>query len=84
MAYVASLFFAIGSFAKSVKAMRIAMLCGGAIFIGIFARSDLSNSTNLANLLLNVFNVIVHIVRLVQERNKKVSNKRRKQFRMVA
>ena len=84
MAYVASLFFAIGSFAKSVKAMRIAMLCGGAIFIMIFARSDLSNSTNLANLLLNVFNVIVHIVRLVQERNKKVSNKETKKFRMVA
>lgn len=84
MAYVASLFFAIGSFAKSVKAMRIAMLCGGAIFIGIFARSDLSNSTNLANLLLNVFNVIVHIVRLVQERNKKVSNKETKKIRMVA
>lgn len=84
MAYVASLFFAVGSFCKNIKAMRIAMLCGGAIFIAIFARSDLSDSTNLANLLLNVFNVIVHIVRLVQEKSKKVSNKETETIRMVA
>lgn len=85
MAYVASLFFAVGSFCKNVKAMRIAMLCGGVIFIGIFVRSDLSNSTNLANLLLNAFNVVVHIVRLVQEKKgKKVFNEKRNAVRMVA
>lgn len=85
MAYVASLFFAVGSFCKNIKAMRIAMLCGGVIFIAIFLRSDLTNSTNLANLLLNVFNVVVHVVRLIQEKKKKeVFNKKWNVIKMIA
>jgi hypothetical protein len=43
------------------------MLIGGIIFICLFAMSDLSNSNNLANLLLNVFNVAMHIYRLTKQ-----------------
>ena len=67
MAYIASILFAVRSCCKSANKMRIYMLIGGIIFICLFAMSDLSNSNNLANLLLNVFNVAMHIYRLTKQ-----------------
>lgn len=82
MAYIASILFAIGSCCKNINKMRIYMLIGGIIFIILFATSDLRNSNNLANLLLNCFNVVMHIINLVK--SKKIFNKSSKQIRMVA
>lgn len=67
MAYIASIMFAIGSCCKSADKMRVFMLVGGVIFIMLFSVSDLSNPTNLANLLLNCFNVIMHIFNLMKK-----------------
>ena len=72
MAYVASILFAVGSCCKNINKMRVCMLIGGIIFIVLFSTSDLSNSNNLANLLLNCFNVAMHIINLVK--SKKVLN----------
>ena len=72
MAYVASILFAVGSCCKNINKMRVYMLIGGIIFIALFSTSDLRNSNNLANLLLNCFNVAMHIINLVK--SKKVLN----------
>ena len=72
MPYVASVSFALGSCMRNLKKMRMFFLFGGIVFIILFAMSDLRNSTNLANLLLNCFNVIMHTYNLIKE---KVSNK---------
>ena len=63
MAYVASILFAVGSCCKNINKMRVYMLIGGIIFIVLFSTSDLSNSNNLANLLLNCFNVSIKLLK---------------------
>lgn len=83
MAYIASILFAVGSCCKSINKMRIFMLIGGIIFICLFAMSDLHNSNNLANLLLNCFNVAMHIYNLAKG-SKKVLKNPSKNCRMVA
>jgi len=67
MAYIGSIFFVIGSFASNIKRMRYFYLVGALIFVLVFARTDLSKAENLANLLLNLFNVALHIYNLSKD-----------------
>ena len=80
MAYIGSMFFVIGSFVSNVKRMRYFYLIGALVFVIVFAQTDLSKSENLANLLLNSFNVALHIYNLSknwfkERRNTKLHNK---------
>ena len=80
MAYIGSMFFVIGSFVSSVKRMRYFYLVGALVFVIVFAQTDLSKSENLANLLLNLFNVFLHVYNLSknwfkERRNIKLHNK---------
>ena len=67
MAYIGSMFFVVGSFVSNVKRMRYFYLVGALIFVSVFARTDLSKAENLANLLLNLFNVALHIYNLSKD-----------------
>jgi hypothetical protein len=80
MAYIGSMFFVIGSFVSNVKRMRYFYLVGALVFVIVFAQTDLSKSENLANLLLNSFNVILHVYNLSknwfkERKNIKLHNK---------
>lgn len=70
MAYIGSALFILAGFCKDNKKMRVAYILGGLIFIVLFARSDLSNQTNLSNLILNSFSVLVHLYRLATSAKK--------------
>ena len=74
MAYIGSIFFVAGSFVSNVKRMRYFYLIGALIFVSVFAHTDLSKAENLANLLLNLFNVALHIYNLSKDWFKRRKN----------
>lgn len=74
MAYIGSVFFVIGSFVSNMKKMRYCYLVGALIFVLVFAHTDLSKAENLANLLLNLFNVVLHIYNLSKDWFKRRKN----------
>lgn len=80
MAYIGSMFFVVGSFVSNVKRMRYFYLVGALVFVIVFAHTDLSKAENLANLLLNLFNVVLHTYNLSknwfkERKNIKLHNK---------
>lgn len=74
MAYIGSIFFVVGSFVSNVKRMRYFYLVGALIFVSVFACTDLSKAENLANLLLNLFNVVLHVYNLSKDWFKRRKN----------
>jgi hypothetical protein len=74
MAYIGSIFFVVGSFVSNIKRMRYFYLVGALVFVIVFAQTDLSKAENLANLLLNLFNVVLHIYNLSKDWFKRRKN----------